>query len=195
MQAPDHSGFRPCSPPAGIEPAAPALGQRPGRGQGDLFVLVGSLDAAPQLGTTTSAFTFEGDLERSATTTHRGEQALLRQRLFGSATDAACAICGEIYPARFLRAAHIKQRSVCREQEARDLDHIAMPACLFGCDALFEAGYIAVDSTGDVIATDHPGHPPGLVERLALLAGRKVDAHTTRSAAYFTWHRENIYHG
>lgn len=154
-----------------------------------------TLDAPPQLGTTTSAFTFEGALERSAATTHRGEQALLRQRLFGSTTDAACAICGETYPVRFLRAAHIKRRSVCEEQEVRDLDHIAMPACLFGCDALFEAGYIAVDSTGRVIATDEPGHPPRLEELLALLAGRKVNAHTPRSAAYFTWHRENTYRG
>ncbi|AXO37088.1 EVE domain-containing protein [Micromonospora sp. B006] len=152
-----------------------------------------TLDAPPQLLTTTNAFTFEGDLERSGTATHRGEQALLRQRLFGSATDAACAICGQTYPVRFLRAAHIKKRSVCEEQEARDLDHVAMPACLFGCDALFEAGYIAVDATGHVIVIEEPGQPPGLAERLALLAGRQVDAHTTGSAAYFAWHRENTY--
>lgn len=152
-----------------------------------------TLDAPPQLNVSARAFTFDGDLERSGITTHRGEQALLRQRLFGSATVAACAICGEIYPVRFLRAAHIKKRSVCIEQEARDLDHIAMPACLFGCDALFEAGCIAVDSTGHVIADNDPGHPPPLVDRLAALAGRKVNVHTTHNAAYFTWHRENTY--
>ena len=85
------------------------------------------------------AVTFEGDLDRPATSIHRGEQALLRLRLFGNATEATCALCGTTYPVRFLWTAHIKKRTACTDQEARDLDHIAMPACLFGCDALFEA--------------------------------------------------------
>ncbi|WP_433495492.1 hypothetical protein ACQP26_09535 [Micromonospora sp. CA-248089] len=151
-----------------------------------------TLDAPPHVGTTTP-LTFEGDLEQPGLASHRGEQALLRQCLLGSATEAACAICGETYPVRFLRAAHIKKRSVCMEQEARDLDHIAMPACLFGCDALFEAGYIAVDPTGHVIVTDEPGHPPGLREKLGKLAGQRVEAHTASSAAYFAWHRDNTF--
>lgn len=39
-----------------------------------------------------SDFTFEGDLTRPATAAARGEQAPLRQRLFGDAKDADCAI-------------------------------------------------------------------------------------------------------
>ncbi|MFE0530403.1 EVE domain-containing protein [Micromonospora sp. SD19] len=152
-----------------------------------------TLDAPSQLDAATGAFTFDGDLERFGVATHRGEQALLRQRLFASATDADCAICGETYPVRFLRAAHIKKRAVCTEQEARDLDHIAMPACLLGCDALFEAGYIAVDPTGHVIVTGDPGNRAALDQRLAELADRRVDAHTTSSASYFAWHRENTF--
>ena len=60
---------------------------------------------------------------------------------------------------RFRRAAHIKKRAACADQEARNLDHIAMLACLFGCDALFEAGYIAVNAAGSIIIADLHPHP------------------------------------
>ena len=33
-------------------------------------------------------------------------------------------------------AAHIKKRAVCSDDERRDLDNIAMPTCLLGCDIL-----------------------------------------------------------
>lgn len=136
--------------------------------------------------------TFEGDLTRRYEGVQRGEQAQLRRVLFGSATEAQCALCGDIYPVRFLWAAHIKKRAVCTDDERRDLQHIAMPACLFGCDALFESGYISVDDTGHIIVSDAPVGSR-LAERLAQLSGRRVTAYTDASAGYFAWHRTNIY--
>ncbi|MFV2106092.1 hypothetical protein [Micromonospora sp. LOL_015] len=140
-------------------------------------------------------FTFEGDLRRVGTAEHRGEQASLRRRLFGSAAEATCALCGQRYPVRFLWAAHIKKRAACSDDELRDLDNIAMPACLFGCDALFEAGYIAVGDDGRVIAADHADAGIALAERLDLLAGKEIVVYAPASAGYFRWHRENIFRG
>ena len=62
--------------------------------------------------------------------------------------DAVCELGSETSPVRFLFAAHVKPRCLSApNQEKRDLAWIAMPACAFGCDALFEAGYMTVDST------------------------------------------------
>ena len=47
-------------------------------------------------------------------------------------------------------AAHVKKRAVCSDTERRDLHHVAMLACSFGCDALYESGWITVDENGYV---------------------------------------------
>ena len=52
---------------------------------------------------------------------------------------------------QFLVAAHIKKRSVCTDAEKRDLKYVAMSACKFGCDELFERGYIAVADDGGLL--------------------------------------------
>jgi hypothetical protein len=92
-----------------------------------------------------------------------------------------------------LVAARIKRRSICSDAEKADLHNVAMLACLFGCDALYEAGYLSVDEIGEVIAADVGGLPPTMSARLTALRGHPCCAHTDRSAGYFTWHRENIF--
>jgi hypothetical protein len=130
---------------------------------------------------------YEGDLSRPVTAAQRGEQSALRQLLFGSATTAVCALCGEIYPVRFLVAAHIKMRSLCSDEERRDLANVAMPACQFGCDALFETGYISVDKDGKIVtaASEMDGL---LADRLRRLNGRPCLSFTENSRRYFEWH-------
>jgi hypothetical protein len=140
-------------------------------------------------------FTFEGDLTREASTTARREQAVLRHRLFGDAQDGICALCGRRYPIAFLRAAHIKKRSICTDDERRDLDNIAMAACTFGCDALFETGYIAVAPDGRIVATQAQLGHTDIVDRLASLRGRPTPAHTPATATYFAWHHQSVYGG
>lgn len=137
---------------------------------------------------------FVGELSVPATAEQRGEQAALRRLMFGGAPTAQCAICGHAYPTRFLVAAHIKRRAVCSDDERRDLSHVAMPACVFGCDALFEAGHLAVDDSGTVRSCDPIGID-ALDARLAGLEGSRCLAHTPKSAAYFDWHRTNIFLG
>jgi hypothetical protein len=131
---------------------------------------------------------YEGDLSRPVTAEQRGEQSALRRLLFGSATTAICAICGEIYPVRFLVAAHIKMRSLCSDEERRDLANVAMPACQFGCDVLFETGYISVDRDGKIVvaASEIEGL---LADQLARLQGRPCFSFTENNQHYFDWHR------
>jgi hypothetical protein len=54
-----------------------------------------------------------------------------------------------VFPVDLLVAAHIKRRSLCSETERRDLHNVAMLACKFGCDALFEEGYWLVSECFD----------------------------------------------
>jgi len=95
---------------------------------------------------------FQGDLDRPVTMRQRREQRKLRRALLAGSEEAGCALCGQTYPARFLWASHIKRRAAATPDEARDLPYVAMLACDFGCDALFEDGYVAVRD-GVVVGT------------------------------------------
>ncbi|GAA0281457.1 HNH endonuclease [Cryptosporangium japonicum] len=129
---------------------------------------------------------FTGVLDRASGGLTRGEQSLLR-----GAAEADCALCGSRYPASLLRAAHIKRRAVCSDDERRDLANIAMLAGVMGCDALFELGYLTVDSAGTIqVAASATG---ALRTQLDALAGRAVPAHRPSSADYFAWHRATIF--
>ncbi|TQM83746.1 hypothetical protein FHX81_6173 [Saccharothrix saharensis] len=123
---------------------------------------------------------------------YRKEQGALRKLLVRGAGQAECALCGRPFPVEFLIAAHIKARKVASSPERQDLENIAMLACSFGCDRLFELGYVAVDERG-VVLTTSTGGPLDL--HLRLLEGRRSGAFTDRSAKYFRWHRENVFRG
>jgi len=137
--------------------------------------------------------TFQGDLDRAGTAVRRGEQAALRRTLFGSSTESQCAICGDTYPVRFLRAAHIKKRAACTDEEARDIDHIAFSACVFGCDALFETGYLAVDAGGCVVIASDVFPSSAVGRRLSRVEGRRITTYSSASERYFGWHMENVF--
>ena len=142
-----------------------------------------------------AAITFDGDLDRPRDTAERGEQARLRRVVFGAAERARCAICGDEYPVAFLRAAHIKRRSACSDEERRDLSNVAMPACLFGCDSLFELGYVAVNPDGVIAVSPASLDDPALGPRLDSLAGRRCETATAGRRGYYEWHRANIFRG
>ncbi len=91
----------------------------------------------------------------------------------------------------FLRAAHIKPRHACSEGERRQLRNIAMPACVFGRDALFEAGHVAVEDDGLVVLSDDVRSDPTLARRAAALDRRRCTAHRDGTAKFFAWHHAN----
>jgi hypothetical protein len=137
-----------------------------------------------------------GVLDSTASVKVRKEQAQLRKMLASGREVASCALCGHQYPLIFLVAAHIKRRSICTDDERRDLHHVAMLACTFGCDALYEAGWITVDPDGYIQTTPLGTAPEGrLRNQLQQLAGRRCQAHSHASESYFSWHRTTIFRG
>lgn len=136
---------------------------------------------------------FDGELERTAQRAQRGEQAALKKRLLKGATGQ-CALCGRTLPGTFLIAAHIKKRAMCSDDEKRDLANIAMLACTFGCDALYEHGYVTVAAGGAIRLSS-------LVEGIReveayteeRLAGRTVTWWTPAREPYYQWHRTHTF--
>jgi len=53
-------------------------------------------------------------------------------------------------PVEFLVASHIKKRSYCSDEEKLNYNRVVMPMCKFGCDDLFEKGYISIQN-GEVV--------------------------------------------
>lgn len=84
-------------------------------------------------------------LDKSTLSTRREEQTLLRRMLFGGKQEETCALCGKKYPVKFLTAAHIKRRTDCSLEERKDVPFVVMPVCKFGCDELYERGYLLVE--------------------------------------------------
>ncbi|MEV1118852.1 hypothetical protein AB0I91_27615 [Actinosynnema sp. NPDC049800] len=135
-----------------------------------------------------------GPLDSVAQVKIRLEQRRLRSLLANHRTSARCALCGELFPLDFLVAAHIKKRASCTDDERRDLDNVAMLACTFGCDALYESGWITVDDNGLVRTRPPDGVPQGSMhDRLTHLRGRPCTAYRPSSAPYFAWHRTTIF--
>jgi predicted restriction endonuclease len=137
---------------------------------------------------------FDSDLDRQVQATARVEQAYLRRRLFGDRPTGKCALCGQEMPTDLLVAAHIKRRASSDQNERADVRNNVMAACAFGCDDLYERGYLAVDDDGLVIISPTVMEwTTPLGKRLAELRGRTCKASTDGSRGYFAWHREHIF--
>ena len=76
-------------------------------------------------------------------TTARREQPILREWLFGDENKAECAMCHRRFSTTTLVAAHKRKRARCSEAARLD-PYIVFPLCLFGCDYLYEPGYVTV---------------------------------------------------
>ncbi|MDP5276170.1 hypothetical protein [Chengkuizengella axinellae] len=123
---------------------------------------------------------------------YRPEQGELRDRLLHQREVALCQMCGHEFPESMLWAAHIKKRCECDDTEMKDLDNIALLMCKFGCDDLFEKGYIAVNKKGIIEVTQMYDFPV-FRERLNLLKGQHCPGYTEKNKEYFEWHYENIF--
>ncbi|WP_329127518.1 hypothetical protein [Streptomyces sp. NBC_01465] len=136
---------------------------------------------------------FDGELERTSQRAHRGEQAALKRRLLPGNTGE-CALCGRHLPGAFLIGAHIKKRAVCDDEEKRDLTNIAMLACTFGCDALYEHGYITVAPHGLIQVSPLAQHLPAVAEHIEKwLTNQKVTWWNENREKYYQWHRTHTF--
>lgn len=134
----------------------------------------------------------QGPTDREVLTRQRTEQAYLRRWLlpgpFGN-----CALCGRSFPSEFLVAAHIKKRSACTEAERRDAENIVMPACKFGCDALYEEGWISVDDSGRIIVSSSASPDSPVEQRLRELIDAHCSAFNSARREYFAWHSATVF--
>jgi predicted restriction endonuclease len=118
----------------------------------------------------------------------RYEQALLRSILFFNKQECNCAICGRSYHINFLVTAHIKKRSLCNQEERQNLD-VVMPACVFGCDALFERGVLAINENGYVIATNAKPLGEDVDKYIQSCLGKKSGHFNENSKPFFLSHQ------
>lgn len=152
-------------------------------------------EAATRASAADAVLGFQDELDAEATVKRRAEQAKLRGFLLGKVTQAACALCGDVYPSGLLIAAHIKPRAACSHDERTDFKNVLMLACALGCDELYERGFVAVDDRG-VVRRAVPKKAamavtPALDAYLARLDGRTAGGFTPDRAKYYRWHREN----
>jgi len=128
-----------------------------------------------------------GDLERRVQGWQRAEQSALREVLLRGRASGECALCGRTMDSRLLVAAHIKKRSACTDTEKRDLANIGMLACRFGCDELYERGFISIGPDWSVMVQS------SLSDQVVLryIEDTVRDSIKPRpgSSAYFEWHR------
>lgn len=117
----------------------------------------------------------------------RPEHGQLKRMLFNGAPQASCSLCGRVLPTGLLVVSHIKKRSECSLKERGDLN-VVMAACALGCDAVFERGYVHVQSEGTIKAGPWTAPTDSLLHFVEALEGRKIAGFTESKATYFEWH-------
>ena len=129
-------------------------------------------------------------LDREVKTRQRTEQKILREYLFKNETGK-CAICNKKFPIEFCACAHIKKRSKCNDDEKRDLN-VVMPACYFGCDSLFEKGYITI--VDGIVKDNHYGKTStsDTINYINQIVGNNCEYYNDNSKKYFNWHNEKF---
>jgi hypothetical protein len=115
----------------------------------------------------------------------RKEQSYWRDKLFGRTTKLRCGLCRKEYPADLLVTAHIKRRANCSKVEKMDMSNI-LPMCKFGCDDLFEKGYVSV-CDGRIEANRRKPMTSVVAAYIRSLAGLKCEYWNKTSAQYFAW--------
>lgn len=116
----------------------------------------------------------------------RLEQGYLKRLLFGRKTVENCGICHRDFPIAMLVTSHIKKRSDCTYIEKRDAN-VVMPMCKFGCDELFEKGYIGVRN-GKVISLGRTPTTSHLNVIISLVTGNDCLYYNEKTRIYFEWH-------
>lgn len=128
-----------------------------------------------------------GATDRDVLASVRLEQGALRAYLLDGRLNAQCAICARDTPKQMLVAGHIVPRSQLEPAARLQFSSVAMLVCLFGCDALFEHGFLVVDDEGRVSAGRHPLDPVTASE-VAKRTGTQSPAWNVHTEATFRAH-------
>ncbi|ROP37172.1 hypothetical protein [Saccharothrix texasensis] len=132
---------------------------------------------------------FDGPTDGAREGAVRLEQQQFKRRL-GEIGGGRCALCDRPLPLSLLVAAHIKKRAKCSEEERLDFDNVGMLACVFGCDALYERGYVSVSPAGDIMISAKVAEfteVEAMVQER--LKGRRTSWWTPERDRYYQWHR------
>ncbi|MEV4078767.1 hypothetical protein AB0J43_00555 [Nonomuraea fuscirosea] len=133
----------------------------------------------------------DGSTDVARTAFARKEQRQIRRLKFGGRTALRCDLCGRTLPRRLVHAAHVKRRADASHGERLDLRNV-MAACLFGCDALFEHGYVYVDADGLIRTSSTTAELEDLKGLADQISGRHCAHHRAETEAYFASHRAKI---
>ncbi|WP_154990408.1 HNH endonuclease [Priestia megaterium] len=117
----------------------------------------------------------------------RTEQNFLRRHLFNNRKTGACGICLKELPVEFLIASHIKKRANCSIEEKKDFRNIVMPMCKFGCDDLYEKGFIGIQD-GKVIVLKKQNLTPFVKDYIKSIRGNNCVYWHEGTINYFKWH-------
>lgn len=129
-------------------------------------------------------------LDKQRVVAVRTEQRFLRRHHFKGLTGT-CGICERDFPVGLLVVAHIKRRAACSDEEKRNYQHNTMPMCVFGCDSLFERGFIVVKN-GRVVPGPTQAATKSVEDRVSWLNGKISRFWSESSASYFDWHRRSF---
>ena len=131
----------------------------------------------------------EGELEARAEVLIRKTQGKFRKLLLANREMGTCLLCGREMSSKFLIAAHIKPWSKCKDSERRNYSAGMMLACRFGCDYLFEAGQIGVNSRG-ILVENRRLTDVQAIRYIKKYLGRKVSLNREQRI-FFDWHFKN----
>jgi hypothetical protein len=132
----------------------------------------------------------DAELDVYVNSKRRTEQSYLRAVNFKGKKFVECGICKREFPVAFLVAAHIKKRSECNDEERRDFNNITMPMCKFGCDELYENGYIGVSEK--VFIVEDKNFAGVVLDYLKQIDGNSCDYWNENTIGYFKWHNERM---
>ena len=127
------------------------------------------------------------ELDTKRETLTRKEQSYLRKKIFNYRTISKCSICDKKINIEFLVCAHIKKRSKCNDEEKRNINNVT-PICKFGCDELFERGYIAVEN--GKIKVIKNSNTEFVNNYLNKIDSKICNVYNESNEQFFKWHKE-----
>ena len=133
----------------------------------------------------------DGDLDRQVRSWARVEQSRAKSLLLAGRSSGVCRLCSREFPGELLIAAHKKRRSLCTDAEKRDLANNMMLCCTFGCDALYERGYVFIGAQGEIKKSKVIqifGAADAYI-RDVMVRSLRMSEHESK---YFAWHRERF---